>query len=221
MSRGGHTFATHTLELGENGVTIRTDEEAEVGDEVTISLSFAGLVDPFELPAHVLECKLPGGTAELGTWTLSFGEEANECAPLRRIIEAGEPGPAPYRVLVVEDNPMARDVLLLGAKQFFGRGSPAQLSFAESASDAWQQLDRNTFDLLVVDFYLTDGTGDELIRRIRQTPQLAELGIVAASVGGEDAQRATLEAGADFFIDKPLVLRDLFTTIEFLRGLKT
>jgi DNA-binding response OmpR family regulator len=40
--------------------------------------------------------------------------------------------------------------------------------------------------------------------------------IVAISVGGRDAREATLSAGADVFVDKPLVFRDLFNTLRIV-----
>jgi hypothetical protein len=40
--------------------------------------------------------------------------------------------------------------------------------------------------------------------------------IVAISVGGSDAREAAISAGADLFLDKPVVLRDLFRTLQVL-----
>ena len=40
--------------------------------------------------------------------------------------------------------------------------------------------------------------------------------IVAISVGGAEARQASIAAGADLFLDKPLVMRDLFTTLDLL-----
>ena len=42
------------------------------------------------------------------------------------------------------------------------------------------------------------------------------MSIVGMSVGGEGARRAMLGAGADIFLAKPIVLKDLFCTLEFL-----
>jgi hypothetical protein len=40
--------------------------------------------------------------------------------------------------------------------------------------------------------------------------------LVAISGGGPEARRAMLAAGCDLFLGKPVVLRDLFATIESL-----
>jgi FixJ family two-component response regulator len=40
--------------------------------------------------------------------------------------------------------------------------------------------------------------------------------VVAISVGGQDARDASMEAGADLFLDKPIVLVDLFDTLDKL-----
>jgi CheY-like chemotaxis protein len=53
---------------------------------------------------------------------------------------------------------------------------------------------------------------------MRSEPRLAEMPVVAMSVGGSEARAATLAAGADLFLDKPLVLKDLFSTLERLNS---
>ena len=51
---------------------------------------------------------------------------------------------------------------------------------------------------------------------MRHDATLHAVPVVAISVGGAAARDASLEAGADLFLDKPIVLRDLFTTLARL-----
>jgi CheY-like chemotaxis protein len=51
---------------------------------------------------------------------------------------------------------------------------------------------------------------------LRRDPKFAHSAVVAISVGGRDAREATISAGADLFLDKPVVLRDLFRTQQVL-----
>jgi CheY-like chemotaxis protein len=75
-----------------------------------------------------------------------------------------------------------------------------------------------TYDLAIVDYYLPELNGAQLVKRMRAEPRLAAVPIVAVSVGGTEARDATLAAGADLFLDKPLVLKDLFATLERLNA---
>jgi CheY-like chemotaxis protein len=68
----------------------------------------------------------------------------------------------------------------------------------------------------VVDCYLPVLDGARLVERIRALPELADLLVVGVSGGGRDAADAMIAAGADLFLDKPIVLRDVFTTLESL-----
>lgn len=218
---GGTATITHTFVVSAAQAIVRCDAEASVDTRATVELSFPGLVEPFELDAVISESTLPSGTAELGTWTLAFTDQPSGKDTLSHVLETpSPPSDKSYRVLVVEDNPMSRDVLALGARQFFGANSRTEIVFATCIEDAWTQVQDSSPDLIITDYYLPDGTGDELIRRVRATPGIDDTALVAASVGGEEALQATLDAGADFFIDKPMILRDLFATIDFLRGLK-
>jgi len=78
------------------------------------------------------------------------------------------------------------------------------------------KLAKSTYDLLIVDYFLPSETAASLIARLRADSRLARTPIVAISVGGRDAREATISAGADVFVDKPLVFRDLFNTLRVL-----
>jgi len=68
----------------------------------------------------------------------------------------------------------------------------------------------------VTDFYLPGTDGAQLVARLRRQPGLEHLPVVAISAGGKDVRAALTGAGADRFLQKPIVLRDLFTTLEQL-----
>jgi DNA-binding response OmpR family regulator len=90
------------------------------------------------------------------------------------------------------------------------------LDQAGDAPSAWLKLLDGRYDVVIVDHYLPTEDGATLIGRLRNEPSLAGISVVAISVGGNDVRRATLSAGADLFLHKPIVLRDLFRTFEFL-----
>ena len=64
--------------------------------------------------------------------------------------------------------------------------------------------------------YVRDETGASFITTLRHHGTFRRMPIVGMSVGGNQVRTAMLEAGADLFLHKPIVLKDLFCTLEFL-----
>jgi CheY-like chemotaxis protein len=122
-----------------------------------------------------------------------------------------------YRLLLVEDNLLIRDMFTYGIGRCFrSRRSEVEIDHAADGREALDLLQRTAYDLAIVDYYLPGPDGAAIVTTIREDPRLAGMPVVAISVGGADARRATLDAGADVFLDKPLVLRDLFALVERL-----
>jgi two-component system sensor histidine kinase and response regulator WspE len=103
-------------------------------------------------------------------------------------------------------------------KYFRGRPGYVTVDHASDGAAAWQMLASASYDLAIVDYYLPVLDGAQLVQRMRSEPRLQSVPIVAISVGGSEAREATLAAGADLFLDKPLVLKDLFATLERLNA---
>jgi len=87
---------------------------------------------------------------------------------------------------------------------------------AEDAENAWVRLSRDRFDMAIIDHYLPLQSGSQLIARMRADTRLAATPVVAISVGGPEARQEAMEAGADLFLDKPVVMRELFSTLDKL-----
>jgi CheY-like chemotaxis protein len=119
----------------------------------------------------------------------------------------------PLRVLSVEDNPFGRVVLntvlneLGHQTEFIGRGEAAAQRIAQGA-----------FDVVLMDMVLPGIDGIEAIRRIRALgPPHGRIAIVGVS-GRADDEAASLAAGADAFLLKPVSPRALATALlEALR----
>jgi DNA-binding response OmpR family regulator len=60
--------------------------------------------------------------------------------------------------------------------------------------------------------------GSDLVARMRRTAALAHVPVVVMSVGSKEARAASIAAGADLFLDKPVAMRDLLETLEQLAG---
>jgi CheY-like chemotaxis protein len=120
------------------------------------------------------------------------------------------------RVLVVDDDPDARDLLcaLLGQ-----RG--ASVSTASRAEDAFELLTTERPDVLVSDIAMPGEDGYTLVGRVRALP--ADQGgatpaiAVTAYAASSDRARA-LAAGFDHYLSKPVDLDKLVETLRALRG---
>ena len=118
---------------------------------------------------------------------------------------------------MVEDNAFIRDLFAYGVRRYgSSRRREIHLAIAEDAESAWSMLGEQDFHMAIVDHYLPVQNGAQLIGKIRADPRLAAMPVVAISVGGQDARDASMEAGADLFLDKPIVLVDLFDTLDKL-----
>jgi two-component system NtrC family sensor kinase len=80
-----------------------------------------------------------------------------------------EGGAMPYRILVVEDEPDAREVLT-----FMLRLDDHNVNSVDNGRDALEALAGHSYDVILTDFRMPEMTGEDLYRRIeRGWPHLA------------------------------------------------
>lgn len=225
LVHAGVPIVAHTVELSESMVFVKTHHDAYIGDKVTLRLSFPGLLERSAFETQVVSHRLPSGPGQPGGLVLGFvfrsDTEREQLAALMRRLRGDdleEAAPAAYRILLVEDSRIAGQAFEYCVCKFFGDGHRprVEIEVAETGDDAWSRLHASRYDLAIIDFFLEHGTGAELIARVRQDVGLAGLPVLAISVGGNEAREKSLAAGADLFLDKPLVLRDLLSTLERL-----
>jgi CheY-like chemotaxis protein len=221
------SIVTNTTSLSESSALLATELSVDVGTEIRFQISFPGLLEPRSYTGRVLEVHAADGygmsrSIEIG-FTFRGDEERQSIADLMdRVRESGVFRAAPatrhdYRVLLVEDNELIRDMFAYGVDKYFRtNASSVIVDLADDAEGAWEMLRATTYDLAIVDYYLPQSTGAQLVSRMRRDETLHSVPVVAISVGGAAAREASLEAGADLFLDKPIVLRDLFTTLARL-----
>jgi DNA-binding NarL/FixJ family response regulator len=117
---------------------------------------------------------------------------------------------SPARILVVDDHPIVR----LGIRQMIsGEPSLSICCEAESADAALQWARSSKADLAIVDLSLGQGTGLELIRRLREA--IPDLPVLVLSMHDETlfAERA-LRAGARGYIMKQEAISGLVQAIQ-------
>jgi len=74
-------------------------------------------------------------------------------------------GLGPKRLLLVEDDRFVQRVISLMAKKL-----GCSIVLADSVASGWREAQKARFDLILLDWNLPDGTGGEVIRRIRTYP---------------------------------------------------
>ena len=221
------SIVTNTTSLSESSALLTTELALEVGTELRFQLSFPGLLEPRSYSGRVLQVHAADGYGMSRLVEVGFSfrgeEERQSIADLvDRVRESGVFRAAPstrhdYRVLLVEDNELIRDMFVYGVDKYFRtNASSVVVDLADDAEAAWEMLRASSYDLAIIDYYLPQSTGAQLVTRMRRDATLHAVPVVAISVGGAAAREASLEAGADLFLDKPIVLRDLFTTLARL-----
>lgn len=222
----GQTIVSSGFELTEQSIFVVSDWRPPVGAALSIRLSFPTLVAPVELDGRIARLRAAGCPGEPGGVEIAFDESSREAtarltAQVHELCASARAQPAEpvtYRVLLVEDNGLIRDMFAFGMRRSFQPPTAIVIDHAEDAERAWSKLREARYDIIIVDYFLPSEDGASLIARLRQDERLAQVPVVAISVGGRSARDATISAGADLFLDKPLVLSDLLHTMRILAG---
>jgi two-component system response regulator ResD len=110
---------------------------------------------------------------------------------------------SPGRVLVVDDEPIVREVL----ERYLHRGG----FDVATAGDGWSALEAfeaHRPDLIVLDLMLPGLDGMEVFRRVRR--QGRETGVIMLTAKGEETDRVVgLDLGADDYVAKPFSPREI------------
>jgi CheY-like chemotaxis protein len=218
LTIGTETIVTHTMEVSRDQITVACAAQLARGDVVDVALSFHGLVARMELRCRVVALHPPEGDTHLPSITCDVVGASDETrARLGALAEAKGAAARAYRCILVEDNQFIRDLFAYGIRKYGSKRSRAiSIASARDAEEAWRILEAEPYDMAIIDHFLPAQSGAELISRIRANPRLSQMSVVAISVGGTEIRDASMAAGADLFLEKPIVLQDLFATLDKL-----
>ncbi len=116
------------------------------------------------------------------------------------------------RVLVVEDDPHIRELVLL----HLGLEGLATDS-AGDGTDGLQKARTEPFDLIVLDVMLPGLDGVTVCRAIRREPHLKDVPILMLTARREESDKVNgLESGADDYLTKPFGIREFVARVRAL-----
>jgi two-component system chemotaxis response regulator CheY len=121
-----------------------------------------------------------------------------------------------YKVLVVEDSPTMRQLIVFALKRIRG----FQIVEANDGVDGLKKLSADKFDLILTDINMPIMDGLKLVSMVRNDPNYKETPIIVITTEGatEDRERA-LALGANEYITKPIQTMKILETVRRLMGI--
>lgn len=115
-----------------------------------------------------------------------------------------------YSILLCDD-----ELHILRAAELKFKRAGLEVQCASDGQEAWEMIEQQAPDLLITDYQMPRLDGLELTRRIRQTPELAQLPIVMLTAKGFELSteelRQELEISA--MLSKPFSPRELVASV--------
>jgi len=124
---------------------------------------------------------------------------------------------ATHRILIVEDSPTMRQLLVFALKRLKG----AEMVEAQDGMDGLRKVSSDHFDLALIDINMPVMDGLKLISLIRGEDNLKGMPIVVITTEGakEDRERA-LALGANEYLTKPIQSNRVLQVVRSLLKLE-
>jgi two-component system response regulator HydG len=107
------------------------------------------------------------------------------------------------RILLIDDDEWIRDSMSL-----FFESEGCSLRALETAEEGLEELKRQPYEIIIVDYRLPGMDGLEFLKRIKETHPNA-LKILITAYGSKDVFMKAGETGIDDFIDKPFTVETI------------
>lgn len=120
--------------------------------------------------------------------------------------------PRPLNILVVDDEPTNREVA-----EVILVGEGHAVTCAENGQEALDLVERQRFDLVLMDILMPVMSGLEAIQRLRANAETRQLPImcVSAKASGSNEKQG-FEAGCDYYLKKPYKRKELLEALQTL-----
>ena len=114
------------------------------------------------------------------------------------------------KILVIEDESRVAELLKRGLEE-----SEHTVRIADSVSSGLNMFEKESFDIIVSDVMLPDGSGFDLCRRIREKNETIPI-LMLSALGTTDDKLEGFDSGADDYMVKPFDFRELDVRINIL-----
>ncbi len=221
-------LADYATDLATGGLFVRTDLPLEIGATICLVLSFPDLLEPTAVNATVRwhRSGLAVGHGSSAGYGVSFDPgQDDRLMSIKQLLErlrhaAALPAKSAgtLEVLLVEDNKFVQD-LFQHALRRLHQGKAAdmlRLHVAYTGHEALRLIPTVSPNLAIIDHYLPGITGAHLVRQLRSQSRFSSLPILVVSTGGREVRTEALESGATVYLDKPVLLTQLVSTIRVM-----
>ncbi|WPC05880.1 response regulator [Pseudomonas benzenivorans] len=117
-----------------------------------------------------------------------------------------------HSVLIADDEPN-----IVISLEFLLQQAGYQVRVAHDGQQAWESIQRQPPDLVLLDVMLPHLSGFDLCQKIRENPAWARLRIVMLTAKGREVEISKgLALGADAYITKPFSTQDLLARVRTL-----
>jgi CheY-like chemotaxis protein len=115
------------------------------------------------------------------------------------------------KILVIEDDDVARELMRMALER---RGYT--VITAEDGIRGYEQAESARPDLIITDISMPAADGVHLVRRVRDTPEIAETPILVTTGFGSGNATFSLAQGATAYEPKPIDPESFLATVERL-----
>jgi DNA-binding response OmpR family regulator len=114
-----------------------------------------------------------------------------------------------YKILIVEDDEISRNIYRLMLKKF-------DMAFCDSDETMYKELSEDNFQLIIMDIGLPNSKdGLTLIKQLKGSEQYYKIPIICAtSYDSHEIKANAIKAGADVYLVKPILKDILINTIN-------
>ena len=118
------------------------------------------------------------------------------------------------QVLIVDDEPN-----IVMSLEFLMRKNGYRVSIARNGTEALEAIDQTPFAVVLLDVMMPDVDGYQVCRHVRQRPDRQETKVIFLSAKSKEADiQKGYDVGADLYITKPFITRQLMEQVRTLVG---